>query len=100
MEASMSDPLALLFSQFLKERVYLKAVTPKTRLWYDCAWKAFQASQAGSSDSAESTVRGLISPLTKARLQTFVVSLRDRGVRPGSVNTYLQALNTFKVAAR
>ena len=30
----MSDPLAALFEQFLKERVYLKAVTAKTRGWY------------------------------------------------------------------
>jgi hypothetical protein len=46
----MSDPLASLFDQFLKERIYLKAVTPKTRLWYECAWKAFNASQAAHGD--------------------------------------------------
>jgi integrase/recombinase XerD len=33
--------------------------------------------------------------LVKARLQAFVVHLRDRGVKPRSVNTYLQALNAF-----
>jgi hypothetical protein len=61
MEDSMSDPLGNLFSQFLKERQYLKAVTPKPRIWYQTAWKAFQASQEGGGD-----VGGNI---TKARLQ-------------------------------
>ena len=34
MEVSMNDPLGTLFDQFLKERLYLKAVTPKTLTWY------------------------------------------------------------------
>ena len=67
----MCDPLACLFDQFLKERVYLKAVTPKTRVWYETSWKAFNASQTAVGDGG----------ITKARLQAFVVSLRDRGVR-------------------
>jgi hypothetical protein len=76
MEDSMSDPLGNLFSRFLKERVDLKAVTPKTRIRYQTAWKAFQASQEGGGD-----VGG---DITKARLHAFVVHLRDRGVRPRS----------------
>lgn len=82
----MSEPLATLFDQFLKERVYLKAVTPKNKLWYRTAWKAFEASQGADGEGGT---------LTKARLQTFVVHLRDRGLKPRSVNTYLQALNAF-----
>jgi site-specific recombinase XerC len=85
MEHSMSDPLGTLFDQFLKERTYLKAVTPKTRISYLTAWKAFQASQAVVSEGG----------LTRAQLQAFVIQLRDRGVKPRSVNTYLQALNAF-----
>ena len=27
-------PLAVLFDQFLKERVYLKAISPRTEVWY------------------------------------------------------------------
>lgn len=84
----MSDPLGNLFKQFLKERIYLKAVTPKTRIWYESSWKAFQASQAAIDEEIPSS-------LTKARLQAFVVYMRDRGRRPRSVNTYLQALNAF-----
>jgi hypothetical protein len=31
-----------LFADFLRERVYLKNVSPKTRIWYETAWKAFR----------------------------------------------------------
>ena len=34
----MSDPLAILFDQFLKERVYLKAISPRTEVWYRTAF--------------------------------------------------------------
>ncbi len=34
----MNDPLADLFERFLKERVYLKAVTAKTTVWYLLTW--------------------------------------------------------------
>jgi integrase/recombinase XerD len=74
-----------------KERVYLKAVTPKTKVWYETAWKAFNASQAAVADGE----RQETASISKARLQAFVVLLRDRGIRPRSVNTYLQALNAF-----
>ena len=50
MEDSVSDPLGKLFEQFLKERVYLKAITPKTKLWYLTAWKAFEASQTARGE--------------------------------------------------
>ena len=76
----MSDPLAL-FDDFLKERLYLRAVSPKTEEWYRQAFKAFQSSPGEG--------------FTKRRLQALVVMLRDRGLRPRSVNTYLQAMNAF-----
>ena len=34
-------------------------------------------------------------PLTKSSLQQFVVSVRQRGVKPVSCNTYIKALNAF-----
>ena len=34
-------------------------------------------------------------PITRADLSAFVVALRDRDVRPVSVNTWLRALNAF-----
>ncbi len=39
-----------LFEQFLQERTYLKNVTPKTRVWYESAWKAFKSTQ-GNADN-------------------------------------------------
>lgn len=88
MEEAMNEPLGVLFEQFVKERRYLKAVSTKTVTWYYTAWKAFKASQRGST--------GVQQPeLSKATLQTFVVHLRDRGVKPRSVNTYLQCMNAF-----
>ena len=69
----MSEPLGALLEQFLKEWLYLKAVTPKTMAWYRSAWKAFEASQmaAGELKVAEAT-------LTKAQLQ----DCRHPPVRP------------------
>lgn len=79
------DPLStsFLFQQFLTQRRYLKNVTPSTIEWYETAFKALQRSL------------GADPPLTKASLQQFVVSLRQRDVKPISCNTYIKALNTF-----
>ena len=87
----MNDPLGDLFEQFLEERVYLKAFTPKTKVWYRTAWTALKASQMATGESQ--TVEP--ANLTRAHLQAFVIHLRDRGIKPRSVNTYLQALNAF-----
>jgi hypothetical protein len=43
MEKTMNEPLGALFDSFVKERRYLKAVTPKTETWCLTAFKAFQA---------------------------------------------------------
>jgi hypothetical protein len=63
--------LQQLFQQFLRERTYINNVTASTREWYECAWKAFTASQKG------------------------VVQLRERGVKPVTCNTWLRAINAF-----
>ena len=34
------SPLSLLFARFLRERTYLKNVTPKTIVWYETAFLA------------------------------------------------------------
>jgi hypothetical protein len=79
----MSDPLGELFDLFLKERIYLQNVTPKTQDWYRTAWKAFQ--KAGVVEEGTST-------LNRSHLQGFVVTLRDRGVSARTVNTWLQTM--------
>ena len=80
------DPLStsFLFSQFLDQRRYLKNVTPSTIEWYETAFKALQRAHDTPNP-----------PLTKTSLQQFVVSVRQRGVKPISCNTYIKALNAF-----
>src|SRR5262245_33094207 len=80
-----SDLLSsVLFSQFLDERRYLKNVTPDTIEWHETAFKAFR--RALNDDAP---------PITKSSLQSFVVKLRQRNVKPVSLNTYIKALNAF-----
>jgi integrase/recombinase XerD len=79
------DTLTTLFERFLRERRYLKNVTPKTVVWYETAFQAFTRSV---------TVTGP-SDLSKPLLQDFVVALRERGLSPVSCNTYLKAINAF-----
>lgn len=79
------DSLQSLFDQFLRERQYLKNVTPKTVIWYETAFKSF--SQTVSIDSP--------AEFGKAALQKFVVASRHRGLSAVSCNTYVKALNAF-----
>ncbi len=84
--------LDTLFQQFLRERTYLKNVSPKTRIWYETAWTTFLKTQpAGLASTA---IEGA-QPLARQHLSAFVIALRDRGVRPVSCNTWLRALNAF-----
>ena len=86
----MNYPLATLIDQFLKERTYLKNVTPATLVWYRVAFKNYRAALADDAP-----------PLpTKASLQQFIVHERQRGVRPVTVNTYIGAMNAFCVWLR
>lgn len=57
--------LESLFQQFLRERRYLKNVSPKTLVWYESALKAFLTSQPPGLGQIE--VDGG-SPLTRAHL--------------------------------
>src|SRR5262249_44644774 len=82
----MNNPLATLTDRFLKERTYLKNVTPATLRWYRIAFKNYEASFPGEA------------PLpSKTALQDFVVAQRDRGIRAVTVNTYIGAMNAFCV---
>jgi hypothetical protein len=42
----MNNPLAALCDQFLKERTFLKNVTPSTVRWYQAAFKNYRATVA------------------------------------------------------
>jgi integrase/recombinase XerD len=80
-----------LFQQFLRERTYLKNVSPKTRVWYETAWKAFLLTQPPGLAHTEVHATAL----TRSHLTAFIVTSRDRGLRTVTVNTWLRALNAF-----
>jgi len=80
----MNHPLATLCEQFLRERKFLRNITPSTLVWYQVAFKNFQ----GTFPSETSLP-------TKATLQDFVIGLRERGIRPVTRNTYIAAMNAF-----
>ena len=64
--------------QFIQSRKYLKAVTPKTLAWYKCSFAAFN----GAMNNREAIVGK-------------IVQLRDRGVSPITVNSYLRCINAY-----
>ena len=72
-----------LFEQFLKERQYLKNVTPRTLGYYRKCFKAFR-----------SVVRCDVGGLTRRTLQDFTVTLRDRHVSPITCNSYAPSVDT------
>lgn len=86
-----------LFEQFVRERTYLHNVTPKTRDWYQTAWKAFKRFQADAP--ARPTNAPLISRLD---LQQFVVHLREAppgfGARTTISDCYVIAREEIVVA--
>ena len=47
------DRLDQLFQQFLRERTYINNVTPATREWYECAWKAFKVAHTNAPRRAQ-----------------------------------------------
>ncbi len=78
-----------LFQQFLQERTYLQNVSPRTIQWYESAWGAFRATQSVWPPSDAGPL------LARAHLTAFIVSLRRRGVKPVSCNTWSKAINAF-----
>jgi site-specific recombinase XerD len=64
--------------QFIRERQYLKAVTPKTLIWYNSSFKAFE----NALDSKQAVAQR-------------IVHLRERGVSPISINSYLRCINAY-----
>jgi len=66
----MATNLDSLFQQFLKERKYLRNVSPQTIEWYETAWKYFKRSATHCLTTSTS--------LTQDDLKKFVYGLRDR----------------------
>jgi integrase/recombinase XerD len=78
------------FQSFLRERIYLHNVTPKTAEWYRNVWRVFL--RWWGTLPIEQRDRPVLS---RADLQEFVVHLRERGVKPVSCNCYLRGINAF-----
>jgi site-specific recombinase XerD len=82
----MATNLDTLLEQFLRERKYLRNVSPDTIEWYRTAWKAFGSATSCLTDTQT---------LNRTHLEQFIYTLRDRGVKPVTCNTWLRALNAF-----
>ncbi len=75
---------------FLRERVYLHNITPKTKAFYETAWTAYcRAQQTRPARPADAAL------ITRTDLQEFVVHLRERGVKPVSCNCWMRGINAF-----
>lgn len=75
-----------LFDLFVRERTYLKSVTPKTLAWYRDSWRAFSSQLADCEHSA---------PAIKLALLDGIAALKERNVSAISINTYLRCINAF-----
>jgi len=75
-----------LYEQFVKERTYLKNVSPATIQWYWSSWRPFSPflSECPSVTSA-----------IKAGVLEGIAHLKEAGVKAVSINTYVCSLNAF-----
>lgn len=69
-----------MFDQFLQERVYLKGISPETQRFYQGVRVAFQP---------------ILAEPTKAGAFACIQRLRDKGVKPISINSYLCGFNAY-----
>lgn len=67
-----------LFAEFIQERLYLKGISPKTVIGYQCALQAF----AGATES-------------KPAMMQRIMGLRERGISAISINSYLRPLKAY-----
>lgn len=74
-----------LIEQFVKEKQYLKNVTPKTVRFLYQSMYAFTRSLGEIEPSS----------LNKAKLSEFVVKMRESGLSAISCNTYISGVNSF-----
>ena len=82
----MPTQLSTLFKQFCRERKYLHNVTPKTLVWDKCSWVAFSQHIDAELPSDQ---------LTEQMLKDAAIGLREAGLKPVSINTYLRCINAW-----
>lgn len=91
-----------LFSEFLRHGLYLRNWSKRTVHTYQQGFTSFQAAVAERPASTlDGDVTGLLQNsddglvLSKARLEAWVIWMRERGLTPGGVNMYLRTMNSF-----
>ena len=77
----MAD-LAPLFTEFLREKQYLKGATPKTLRAYRQGWDRFKRHHADELP-------------TEASLRNLMVDMLQSGLKPGAANCYARSINSF-----
>lgn len=82
----MPTTLSTLFGQFCRERQYLHNVTPKILDWYGCSWTAFSQHIDAELPNDQ---------LTEKMLKEAAIGLREAGLKPVSINTYLRCINAW-----
>src|SRR4051812_24461615 len=70
-----------LFERFLKEKLFLKNVSPRTIIYFKRCYSAYK--------------RHLGVMPTEANLKEFVIKLRESGVTIETVNSYIRGINSF-----
>jgi|SRR6185369_6220863 len=67
-----------LFAEFLREKLYIKNLSPKTKISYSQAFKWFSGTE-----------------LSKPGLNAFILKMREGGLSPVTCNIYIRAMNSF-----
>jgi site-specific recombinase XerD len=75
--------LEKLFEEFLRERRYLKNISPNTEKFYRQSWTAYKKYSS------------LELELSKGQLNNWVITMREAGVTPKSCNTFISAINAY-----
>ncbi|MEQ1885177.1 MAG: tyrosine-type recombinase/integrase [Bryobacteraceae bacterium] len=75
--------MEVLYEQFIRERQYLLNVSEKTVQAYRWAWRAFESALKGKPT------------VSKADVLLRVAELREQGLSPVTINTYLRSVNAF-----
>ena len=80
----MTNPkISDLFSRFIREKEILDRCAPKTIASYRDAWVAYLR------------YHGCTCEITEDTLKSFVIVASQSGVKPGAVNSFARALNSF-----
>jgi site-specific recombinase XerD len=72
------------FNQFCQERQYIKNSAANTITFYRQSYKAFKLYVG--EDTQE---------LNKSVLNRFVLTMREKGMKPSTCNVYIRGLNSF-----